>query len=125
MRKTKIVNQATNPIWNQGFPFQEVAGEYLKIKCYNSDSFGDENMGSARVNLQAIEDGTVQDVWVPLEKTQQGEIRLKIEVLGSELELDTYDEVHIFLSSALPCAPPPPHHTRMLVGHAKDRTIEA
>ncbi|CAK9869456.1 unnamed protein product [Sphagnum jensenii] len=84
VRKTKIVNQATNPIWNQGFPFQEVAGEYLKIKCYNSDSFGDENMGSARVNLQAIEDGTVQDVWVPLEKTQQGEIHLKIETEYTE-----------------------------------------
>lgn len=110
----------------------------MKIKCYNSDSFGDENMGSARVNLQAIEDGTVQDVWVPLEKTQQGEIHLKIEVLGSELELDTYDEVHIFLISALPC-PPPPHQTLMLVVHIllyevsdlmklrapKDRTIEA
>ncbi len=80
----------------------------MKIKCYNSDSFGDENMGSARVNLQAIEDGTVQDVWVPLEKTQQGEIHLKIEVLGSELELDTYDEVHIFFISALTALPTPP-----------------
>ncbi len=117
MRKTKIVNQDTNPIWNQGFPFQEVAGEYLKIKCYNSDSFGEENMGSARLNLQGIEDGTVQDVWVPLEKTQQGEIHLKIEVLGSELELDTYDEVHIFLSSAL-ASPPPPSNLNLGCAHS-------
>lgn len=86
IRKTKIVNQELNPTWNQDFLFQEVTGgEYLKIKCYDADRFGDENLGSARVNLQGIEEGTPKDVWVPLEKIKQGEIHLRIEVVAPEL----------------------------------------
>ncbi|KAG0567966.1 hypothetical protein KC19_7G175800 [Ceratodon purpureus] len=86
VRKTKTVNQDLNPTWNQDFIFQEVGGgEYLKIKCYDADRFGDENLGSARVNLQGLEEGTPKDVWVPLEKIKQGEIHLRIEVIPCEL----------------------------------------
>jgi Ca2+-dependent lipid-binding protein len=86
VRKTKTVNQDLNPTWNQDFIFQEVGGgEYLKIKCYDADRFGDENLGSARVNLQGLEEGTPKDVWVPLEKIKQGEIHLRIEVMPCEL----------------------------------------
>ena len=80
------MNQDLNPTWNQDFIFQEVGGgEYLKIKCYDADRFGDENLGSARVNLQGLEEGTPKDVWVPLEKIKQGEIHLRIEVIPCEL----------------------------------------
>lgn len=86
VRKTKTVNQDLNPTWNQDFIFQEVGGgEYLKIKCYDADRFGDENLGSARVNLQGLEEGKPKDVWVPLEKIKQGEIHLRIEVIPCDL----------------------------------------
>jgi len=86
IRKTKTVNQDLNPAWNEDFLFQEVGGgEYLKIKCYDADRFGDENLGCARVNLQGLEEGKPKDVWVPLEKIKQGEIHLRIEVVASEL----------------------------------------
>jgi Ca2+-dependent lipid-binding protein len=87
VRRTKTINQDLNPIWNQSFIFQELSGgEYLKIKCYDADRFGDENLGSARVNLQGLDDGAKKDIWVPLEKIKQGEIRLRIEVHGSDYE---------------------------------------
>lgn len=80
------MNQDLNPTWNEDFLFQEVGGgEYLKIKCYDADRFGDENLGCARVNLQGLEEGKPKDVWVPLEKIKQGEIHLRIEVVASEL----------------------------------------
>ncbi|KAF5730367.1 hypothetical protein HS088_TW20G00740 [Tripterygium wilfordii] len=73
---------ATVPIWNQKFEFDEIGGgEYLKIKCYTEDLFGDEPIGSARVNLEGLVDGTIRDVWVPLEKVNSGELRLQIEAV--------------------------------------------
>lgn len=73
---------ASHPTWTQKFEFEEISdGEYLKIKCYNEDIFGDENIGGARVNLEGLVDGVVRDVWVPLEKVNKGEVRLQIEAV--------------------------------------------
>ncbi|KAL2630102.1 hypothetical protein R1flu_014788 [Riccia fluitans] len=95
VRRTKTINQDLNPVWNQTFTFQEISGgEYLKIKCYDADRFGDENLGSARVNLQGLEEGAKKDIWVPLEKIKQGEIRLRIEVIGPETDFDGSQNGH-------------------------------
>lgn len=78
--KTKTVPRAFNALWNQAFEFDEIGGgEYLKVTCYNEDLFGDDHIGSARVNLQGLVEGSVRDVWVPLEKVSTGELRLQIE----------------------------------------------
>jgi hypothetical protein len=103
VRKTKTVTQDLNPMWNQEFIFQEVGGgEYLKIKCYDADRFADENLGSARVNLQGLVEGQVKDVWVPLEKIKQGEIHLRIEVLGPDTDFDSSQVLPIALITPLP-----------------------
>ncbi|TQD90639.1 hypothetical protein C1H46_023786 [Malus baccata] len=74
-----------NPVWNQKFEFDEIGeGEYLKIKCFNEDTFGDDNIGSARVNLEGLVEGSVRDVWIPLEKVNSGELRLQIEAVRVE-----------------------------------------
>lgn len=88
-RKTKIVKQDLNPVWKQGYEFPEIGnGEYLQLKCYDADYFNDENLGSARVNLEGLEDGVVKDVWIPLEKINTGEIRILIEAYNSESEVE-------------------------------------
>ncbi|KAB2609517.1 synaptotagmin-5-like [Pyrus ussuriensis x Pyrus communis] len=77
--------QALNPVWNQKFEFDEIGeGEYLMIKCFNEDTFGDDNIGSARVNLEGLVEGLVRDVWIPLEKVNSGELRLQIEAVRVE-----------------------------------------
>ncbi|XP_048444016.1 extended synaptotagmin-1 isoform X2 [Pyrus x bretschneideri] len=74
-----------NPVWNQKFEFDEIGeGEYLMIKCFNEDTFGDDNIGSARVNLEGLVEGSVRDVWIPLEKVNSGELRLQIESVRVE-----------------------------------------
>eukprot|EP00250_Pteridium_aquilinum_P010520 c19447_g1_i1 orf=1765-3852(+) len=89
-RKTKTVKQDLNPSWRQGYEFPELRnGEHLQLRCYDADLFNDENLGSARVNLEGLEDGAVRDVWVPLEKIKTGEIRLLIEAYNSESEAET------------------------------------
>ncbi|XP_022994080.1 synaptotagmin-5-like isoform X2 [Cucurbita maxima] len=71
-----------NPIWNQRFEFDEIAGgEHLKLKCFTEDIFGNDNTGSARVNLEGLAEGSVRDVWIPLEKVNSGELRLQIEAI--------------------------------------------
>lgn len=74
-----------NPLWNQKFEFDEIGGgEYLKIKCYNEETFADDNIGSAQVNMEGLVEGSIRDVWVPLEKVNSGELRLQIEALRAD-----------------------------------------
>ncbi|XP_059644013.1 uncharacterized protein LOC132285804 [Cornus florida] len=88
VQRTKAVPHASNPIWNHRFEFDEIGGgEYLKIKCYSEETFGDDNIGSARVNLEGLIEGSPRDVWVPLEKVNSGELRLQIEAL----RIDDYE----------------------------------
>ncbi|KAA8541229.1 hypothetical protein F0562_025164 [Nyssa sinensis] len=78
LQRTRTVAHTSNPIWNQKFDFDELGGgEYVVIKCYNEETFGDDNIGSARVNLAGLIEGSVRDVWVPLEKVNSGELRLR------------------------------------------------
>ncbi|EEF30229.1 extended synaptotagmin-1 [Ricinus communis] len=73
---------ASNAIWNQKFEFDEIeGGECLMIKCYSEEMFGDDGMGSARVSLEGLVEGSIRDVWVPLEKVSSGELRLQIEAV--------------------------------------------
>ncbi|XP_022881162.1 extended synaptotagmin-1 [Olea europaea var. sylvestris] len=84
-KRTKTVSYTSNPVWNQKFEFDEIGGgEYLKIKCYQEETFGDESIGSARVNLEGLIEGSIRDVNIPLEKVNSGELRLQIEAVRVE-----------------------------------------
>ncbi|KAL8124130.1 uncharacterized protein LOC141717975 [Apium graveolens] len=81
-KRTKIVQRTSDPTWNQKFDFDEIGeGEYLKIRCYSEDTFSDDNIGSARVNLEGLIEGSIKDVWIPLEKVKSGELRFLIEAV--------------------------------------------
>ncbi|KAG7944615.1 hypothetical protein I3843_15G110900 [Carya illinoinensis] len=83
-QRTMTVRGST-PSWNQKFEFDEIGdGEYLKIKCYNEETFGDDNIGCARVNLEGLVEGSIRDVWVPLERVNSGELRLQIEAVRAD-----------------------------------------
>ncbi|XWS50736.1 hypothetical protein CRYUN_Cryun12cG0112900 [Craigia yunnanensis] len=81
-QKTRTTH-SFNPIWNQKFEFDEIGGgEYLKIKCYSEEVFGDDSIGSARISLEGLVEGSVRDVWIPLEKINSGELRIHIEAVS-------------------------------------------
>ncbi|CAM8926871.1 unnamed protein product [Rhodiola kirilowii] len=83
LQKTKTAQNNSNPIWDQTVEFDEIAdGEYLKIKCFSEDTFSNDNIGTAHVNLEGLLEGTTRDVWIPLEKVNSGELRMQIEVIA-------------------------------------------
>ncbi|XP_058088703.1 uncharacterized protein LOC131235526 isoform X2 [Magnolia sinica] len=85
LHRTRTISHALNLVWNEKFEFDEIGGgEYLKIKCYSVDYFGDDNIGCARVNLEGLVEASPRDVWVPLERVNSGELRLLIEVVKSD-----------------------------------------
>ncbi|KAK9271487.1 hypothetical protein L1049_001846 [Liquidambar formosana] len=86
--RTRMIPHVLNPLWNQKIEFNEIGGgEYLKLKCYCEYTFGDDNIGSARVNLEGIIEGSLRDVWIPLEEVNSGEVRPQIEVRNDESEV--------------------------------------
>lgn len=87
LQKTKTAH-SFNPTWNQKFEFDEIGGgEYLKIKCYSEEVFGVDSIGSARISLEGLVEGSVRDVWIPLEKVNSGELRIQIEAVS----IDDYE----------------------------------
>lgn len=82
VQRTKPAPHSSSPTWNQKFEFDEIGGgEYLKIKCFTEETLGDESIGSARVNLEGLAEGSIRDVHIPLEKVNSGELRLQIEAI--------------------------------------------
>ncbi|KAL3512244.1 hypothetical protein ACH5RR_024961 [Cinchona calisaya] len=82
IQRSKAVPHTSDPTWNQKFEFDEIGGgEYLKIKCYTEETFGEEGIGSARVNMEGLVERSARDVWIPLEKVNSGELHLQIEAI--------------------------------------------
>ncbi|XP_042388776.1 extended synaptotagmin-1-like isoform X2 [Zingiber officinale] len=84
--RTKTIPNNASPVWNHEFNFDEIgsSSEYLEIRCYNTNIFGDENIGSARVNMEGISEGSSRDDWIPLERVNSGEVKLLIEVVKND-----------------------------------------
>lgn len=89
VRRTKTIPQKLNPSWNQMFEFAEISGgEYLKLRCYDADMLIDDTLGSARVNLEGLQDDECRDIWVPLGNMDTGEVRLTIKAVRSQSNLN-------------------------------------
>ncbi|KAI7986270.1 Synaptotagmin-5 [Camellia lanceoleosa] len=85
LQRTRSASHTSNPVWNQKFEFDEIGGgEYLKIKCHREETFIDDSIGSARVNLEGLIEGLVKDVSVPLEKVNSGELQFQIEAVRTD-----------------------------------------
>lgn len=93
-QRTRTAQHTSDPTWDQKFEFDEiVGGEYLKIKCFLEEMFGEESIGSARVNLEGLVEGSMRDVWIPLERANSGELHLQIEAV----QVDDQDGLKVLL----------------------------
>ncbi|XP_060210079.1 synaptotagmin-5-like isoform X1 [Lycium barbarum] len=71
MKKSKIINNDLNPIWNEHFEFivEDPLTQYLTVKIYDDEGIQSaELLGCAHIRLNELEPGKVKDVWLKLVK---------------------------------------------------------
>lgn len=71
MKKSKIINNDLNPIWNEHFEFvvEDVSTQHLTVKIYDDEGVqAAELLGCTQVMLKDLQPGKVKDVWLNLVK---------------------------------------------------------
>ncbi|OWM71780.1 synaptotagmin-5-like isoform X1 [Punica granatum] len=71
MKKSKILNNELNPVWNEHFEFvvEDASTQHLVVKVYDDEGLqASELIGCAQVQLKELEPGKVKDVWLKLVK---------------------------------------------------------
>ncbi|KAI4379502.1 hypothetical protein MLD38_005787 [Melastoma candidum] len=71
MKKSKIINNELNPIWNEHFEFivEDASTQNLVVKIYDDEGLqASELIGCAHVRLKDLQPGKVKDVWLKLVK---------------------------------------------------------
>eukprot|EP00899_Mesostigma_viride_P005696 jgi/Mesvir1/15127/Mv14762-RA.2 len=82
-RISKAMPNTLEPKWDQEFRFPAVggSGDRLTLSCYDRDfvrGMSDDFLGSLQVDLTKYRDGHIHDMWLKLQATASGEVRLKI-----------------------------------------------
>ncbi|CAN4094602.1 unnamed protein product [Withania somnifera] len=71
MKKSKIINNDLNPIWNEHFEFvvEDPLTQHLVVKIYDDEGLQSaELIGCAQIRLNELEPGKVKDIWLKLVK---------------------------------------------------------
>ncbi|KAA3470606.1 synaptotagmin-5-like [Gossypium australe] len=70
-KKSKIINNDLNPIWNEHYEFiiEDATTQHLVVRIYDDEGLqASEFIGCAQVLLSELEPGKVKDVWLNLVK---------------------------------------------------------
>ncbi|CAH9086764.1 unnamed protein product [Cuscuta europaea] len=89
IKKSKIINNDLNPVWNEHFQFvvEDPLTQHLVVKIYDDEGFqASELIGCAHVWLNELEPGKVKDLWMPLvkdleiqrDKKDRGQVNLEL-----------------------------------------------
>jgi len=88
-KKSKIINNDLNPIWNEHYEFEveDISTQHLTIKIYDDEGLQpSEIIGCARVDLADLQPGKVKDLWLDLvkdleiqrDKKPRGQVHLEL-----------------------------------------------
>lgn len=103
VKKTKIINNDIDPIWNEHFKFEveDQATQKLTIQVFDDEGVqAAQLIGTAQVELNALKPEAFEDVWLPLFKESKkdgalaaprGEVHLELiyRTLDEHANLDT------------------------------------
>ncbi|PIN24021.1 hypothetical protein CDL12_03264 [Handroanthus impetiginosus] len=79
-KKTRVLNETLNPVWNQTFDFviEDGLHELLILEVYDHDTFGKDKMGRCIMTLtRAILEGEFRDSF-PIDGTESGKLNLHL-----------------------------------------------
>ncbi|KAL5853520.1 hypothetical protein ACOSQ3_008638 [Xanthoceras sorbifolium] len=71
IKKSKVINNELNPIWNEHFEFivEDASTQHLVVRIYDDEGLqASQLIGCAHVRLNELEPGKVKDVWLKLVK---------------------------------------------------------
>ncbi|KAK2644895.1 hypothetical protein Ddye_020090 [Dipteronia dyeriana] len=71
IKKSKVISNDLNPIWNEHFEFvvEDASTQHLVVRIYDDEGLqASQLIGCAQVRLNELEPGKVKDVWLKLVK---------------------------------------------------------
>ncbi|KAL5783435.1 hypothetical protein ACOSP7_008464 [Xanthoceras sorbifolium] len=71
IKKSKVINNELNPIWNEHFEFivEDASTQHLVVRIYDDEGLqASQLIGCAHVRLNELDPGKVKDVWLKLVK---------------------------------------------------------
>lgn len=74
VKKSKIIDNQLNPVWNEHFEFdvEDIDTQHLTVKIFDKETVQeDELLGYAQVQLKDLELGKLKDMYLPLVKDSE------------------------------------------------------
>lgn len=93
--KSKTVKNNLNPEWSDfkvNFPIETLGGQELLIEFFDKDSINDETLGHATISAGTVAHRKqIHDMWVNLENTKTGKVKLSLSWLEVSNAKDDID----------------------------------
>ena len=93
--KTKYVKKTVNPVFDETWEsiVEIVKSQTLEIEVWDWDQGKDDDfMGRARVPIQVLAEKGMADMWITLEDTSSGQIRIRTEWFTMSTNIQDYDD---------------------------------
>ena len=93
--KSQHVKKTTNPVFNETWEsiVEIVKSQTLDIEVWDWDQGKEDDfMGRARVPIQVLSERGMADMWITLEDTSSGQIRIRTEWFTMSTDIHDYDD---------------------------------
>eukprot|EP00850_Spirogloea_muscicola_P012768 SM000084S23104 [mRNA] locus=s84:159609:164477:- [translate_table: standard] len=86
VRNSKTTSADGSAMWNETFSFLQYSGQLLQLRCYAATDVGDQLLGSAVLDIQALADDMVDGFWIPIDAGTEAKLFVKVAVHDDSYE---------------------------------------
>eukprot|EP00850_Spirogloea_muscicola_P019678 SM000196S05370 [mRNA] locus=s196:221133:226791:+ [translate_table: standard] len=80
VRKSKTMSADGSAMWNETFSFLQYSGQLLQLRCYAATDVGDQLLGSAVLDIQAVANDMLDGFWIPIDAGTEAKLFVKVAV---------------------------------------------